>query len=150
MTISEIAALLKGNGLRATPQRIAVYEYLRAHRTHPTADQIYHDLVARYPSFSKTTIYNSIRVLDEAGLIQPVVIDGDFSRYDACTLPHGHFKCLCCGSICDVFDCDWPDMPDSLANFKTQRVMLHYYGICPTCRAKQAQIASAKRLVGND
>ena len=141
MTFSEIAGLLKSSGLRATPQRIAVYEYLDTHRTHPTADEIFESLVIPYPSFSRTTIYNSIRALEDAALIQPVMIDGDFSRYDANTAPHAHFKCTRCRRVTDVFDCAWPPQPPSLAGHDTHRTMVHFYGICPACRAAQSQTA---------
>lgn len=143
MTFSEIAGLLKSSGLRATPQRIAVYEYLDTHRTHPTADEIFASLVAQYPSFSRTTIYNSIRALEDAALIQTVMIDGDFSRYDANTAPHVHFKCIRCCRVTDVFDCAWPPLPPSLAPYDTQRVMVHFYGVCPSCQS-QTTLPSAK------
>lgn len=69
MDTRTLAAALSAAGLRPTQQRIAVYAYLLAHPTHPTADTIYQAMAAEYPTFSRTTIYNSLRALSAAGLM---------------------------------------------------------------------------------
>lgn len=138
MTQSEIAALLKEKGIRATPQRIAVYQYLDEHRVHAQADTIYETVVEQYPSFSRTTIYNSIRALEEAGLIRPVIIDGTVVRYDANTSDHGHFKCLRCSQVTDVMDSPHTTIPKSLRSCETKHCVINYYGLCPGCREAAA------------
>ena len=138
MTTTEVADLLKAHGLRVTPQRIAVYQYLDEHRTHAQADTIYETLVRQYPSFSRTTIYNSIRALEEGGLIQPVIIDGTVIRYDANTNMHGHFKCTDCGMVYDVMDSPELAVPPSLQKFDTQSCVMNFYGKCPECRVKKS------------
>jgi len=60
---------LKENSIKITPQRLEVLRYLDGHRTHPTADQIYLDLKQKNPSLSKTTVYNSLDILKENGII---------------------------------------------------------------------------------
>ena len=47
-----IAETLQAHGVRATQQRVAVYEYLLLHPIHPTADMIFTALLPRYPTFS--------------------------------------------------------------------------------------------------
>ena len=133
MTHGEIAVLLKERGIRATPQRITVYQYLDEHRVHAQADTIYETVVEQYPSFSRTTIYNSIRALEEAGLIRPVIIDGTVVRYDANTKDHGHFKCLRCSKVLDVMDSPHTTIPPSLTDFDTKHCVINYYGLCPGC-----------------
>ena len=63
MTTAEVSARLKDYGVRPTPQRIEVYRFLAEHPIHATADIIYDALAPENPSFSKTTIYNTIKVL---------------------------------------------------------------------------------------
>ena len=138
MTHSEIALLLKERGIRATPQRIAVYQYLDEHRVHAQADTIYEWVIQQYPSFSRTTIYNSIRTLEEGGLIRPVIIDGTVVRYDANTADHGHFKCLRCGAVADVMDSPHTTIPTSLHQFDTKHCVINYYGLCPGCKEAAA------------
>ena len=81
MSSQEIAALLSQRGVRPTQQRIEVYRYLMDHPIHPSADTIYQALSAEYPSFSRTTIYNSLRSLTKAGLVRPVLIEPEEQRF---------------------------------------------------------------------
>ena len=136
MTASETARLLQSHGIRCTPQRVAVYQYLDAHRIHAPAEAIYEALVQQFASVSRTTIYNSIRALLDGGLIRTVMIEGDFVRYDANVSAHSHFKCRRCGGVFDVMDGEAPPPPPSLHAFAVERGELNYYGCCPVCRAQ--------------
>lgn len=101
MTHADHAAGLQAHGVRPTPQRLAVYEYLLAHRTHPSADAIFEALSPVYPTFSRTTIYNSLKVLMEAGLIRVVTIDPLEQHFDGDAADHGHCRCHKCGRLFD-------------------------------------------------
>jgi Fe2+ or Zn2+ uptake regulation protein len=61
---------LAAKGLRATPQRIAIFEALIPRRDHPTVEVLYQDIHARYPSMSLNTVYTTLVSLEKAGLIQ--------------------------------------------------------------------------------
>lgn len=131
-----IADTLSAKGLRATPQRIAVYEYLLRHATHPTAETIYQAMLVEYPTFSRTTIYNSLRALAGAGLIRTVNIDAEEQRFDGNPTDHAHFKCSSCGGIFD-FEMDEEAVcricpPD----FRVEVRDVYLTGTCPACRMK--------------
>ena len=96
--------LLKENSIKITPQRLEILRYLDNHRTHPTADQIYLDLKKKNPSLSKTTIYNSLKLFKEPGVIQTLSISHSVLRYDFNCLMHRHFLCRICGRIIDIDD----------------------------------------------
>ena len=133
MQTREIAELLKARGVRPTPQRLGVYRFLYENPVHATAEQIYEQLLPQYPSFSKTTIYNSIKTLVECGLVRPVVIDEGFTRYDADVADHGHFKCRKCGRVYD-FPLAWGvGQPESLKQFQISSRDAYFYGLCPAC-----------------
>ena len=135
MTTHELAAMLNARGVRPTQQRIAVYGYLIDHSTHPTADTIYHALAREYPTFSRTTIYNSLRALIEARLIRPVLIDAEEQRFDGNPLDHGHFKCVRCGEIYD-FDLDAPVLRQMCPpGFRAEIQDVYYTGVCADCEA---------------
>jgi len=138
MTTAEISAKLKEYGVRPTPQRIEVYRFLAEHPIHATADVIYESLSPENPSFSKTTIYNTIKVLTGCGLIHPIFIDSESVRYDANTKNHGHFKCTGCGKVFDFFADFEVGKITGLDGFSVDAKDLYYYGICPECRAKQS------------
>lgn len=128
----EITELFRKNHFRATPQRISVYKYLCENRTHPDADDIYKSVIKQNPSFSKTTVYNSLQALEQQGLIIKINIDSDRVRYDAFTQLHGHFICDNCGKI---FDFDVTDvLCDISADFDVAEKNVYYRGVCPECK----------------
>lgn len=59
---------LKNTGVRMTPQRHAILEYLYDTMDHPTADDIYKALEGKFPNMSVATVYNNLRMLTQAGL----------------------------------------------------------------------------------
>ena len=63
------------NGIKPSVQRIAIMKYLFEHRTHPTVDDIFHDLHDAIPTLSKTTVYNTLKLFSEKGAILSLTID---------------------------------------------------------------------------
>ena len=91
-------------GVRPSVQRVAVYSYLCEHPVHPTVETLYASLSPEYPTLSKTTIYNTLKLFEEKKLVRSLKIEDDKLRYDADIRPHLHFKCEKCGKVFDVFD----------------------------------------------
>src|SRR5690625_7884608 len=73
---------LKESGVRITPQRHAVLEYLLTSKSHPTADEIYKALEGKFPNMSVATVYNNLRVLRKIGLVRELTYGDDSSRFD--------------------------------------------------------------------
>ncbi|NLN82578.1 MAG: transcriptional repressor [Clostridiales bacterium] len=134
MNDSELISVLSRRGIRPTQQRIAVYKYLLTHPEHPSADTIYRALVEEYPVFSRTTIYNSLGALIEAGLVRQVNICADEQRFDATVTDHGHFFCKECGKVYD-FGFDSPAMVSRLCprGFIKEQGDVFFTGICKHC-----------------
>ena len=93
---------LTDHGVKPSAQRLAVMEYLMEHRTHPSADEIYCALHPAMPTLSKTTVYNTLRLLTEKGAAIQLTIDERNVCFDADTTPHAHFLCTRCGKVYDV------------------------------------------------
>lgn len=128
----EITTIFKKHKFRATPQRIAVYKYLCENRTHPDADEIYRNVILLHPSFSKTTVYNTLQALENEKLIIKINIDDDRVRYDACTNLHGHFVCTKCKRI---YDFNVEEIVSSLNDdFAVSEKNVYYRGVCPECK----------------
>lgn len=138
MTQKQMAELLVERGVRPTAQRIAVYDYLYQHRTHPSADAVYESLVKKNPSFSKTTVYNSLHVLVKAGLILELAMDTGERHYDADTALHGHFHCLACDGISDF------PLTEEVVHglipegFDAEGTGIYFSGRCPICSIKKS------------
>ncbi len=137
MTTQSLADTLRARGISPTQQRLAVYKYLLEHRTHPTADTVYQALAAEYPTMSRTTVYNTMRVLFGAGLLRIVTIDAEEQHFDADTVDHGHFRCAKCGELYD-FTLP-PDASQRLApaGYRTEIFDVYATGVCPHCQATQ-------------
>ena len=99
---------LAGAGLRRTPQRIAVLDYLLRHPVHATVEELWPALNKRHTLASRATVYNTLHSLVEAGLVREFKLDGNAARYDAFLHPHHHFVCDRCGVVEDL---DWFDIP---------------------------------------
>lgn len=97
-----ITKILKSKGLRVTPQRFAVYANLLSRSDHPTAEQMLEDLNQNFPISSQATVYSSLQVLRDVGLVQEVLLEEGISRYDANMEKHHHFHCSSCGAIEDI------------------------------------------------
>jgi len=127
---------LKENNLKVTPQRLEILKYLDEHRTHPTVDEIYKKLKKNNPSLSKTTVYNSVEILYDHGLIQSITITGNEARYDFKQGMHHHFLCKTCGEIIDI-DVACPRLGKMLeCGHEVQEVHGYFKGICKKCLKK--------------
>ncbi|MBO2535471.1 peroxide-responsive transcriptional repressor PerR [Rummeliibacillus suwonensis] len=133
---------LKKTGVRITPQRHAILEYLIESMSHPTADDIYKALEHRFPNMSVATVYNNLRVFREAGLVRELTYGDNASRFDFVTSKHYHIICESCGKIVD-FHYPGLDEVEHLAahvtGFKVNSHRLEVYGICPECAKKENQ-----------
>lgn len=129
----KINVLLEDVGIKPSFQRIKVYEFLRSNLIHPTIDDVYKELVKEIPTLSKTTVYNTVKLLEEKNLIEKVKINETEVRYDAKTEIHGHFRCNKCGEIFD-FDYNYKDLKMlELKDFNIKKTNLNLMGECPKC-----------------
>ena len=122
---------LKIKNINLSYQRLKVLEYLTQNQCHPTVDQIYTDLQKDISTLSKTTVYNTLKILTEVGLVSIIAIEDNESRYDIMTENHGHFKCESCGKIFDFnIELDYLKFRD-LNDFKINVKNVYFKGICP-------------------
>ena len=131
-------SLLKKNSLKVTPQRLEIMNFLDHNKSHPTVDEIYSKLKSKYPSLSKTTVYNSLEALKQNNIIQAVTISGTESRYDMREDIHHHFLCRRCGKILDI-DLQCPNI-EKIKNqgYKIEEMHGYFKGICKNCIEKGA------------
>lgn len=132
-SIEALKQALKEKGIGLSHQRLQVLDYLCRHLCHPTADEVYLALKRDMPTLSKTTVYNTLRLLAEAGLVKALSIEGNETRFDIRGREHGHFKCLSCGAIADV-PLDMPALsPGFLSGWEVRETDVFFRGRCPAC-----------------
>lgn len=141
----KIANYLLQHGIRPSIQRMAVMGYLMNHQNHPTVDVIYAALSPQIRTLSKTTVYNALNLFYEHGAVATLDIDEKGTRYDANCEIHGHFKCLQCGDIFDLFNL--PNLPfDTIEadGFKVSECHICYKGYCPACAKIETESSNHK------
>ncbi len=127
---------LHRKGLKATAQRVAIYEVL-AEKGHASAEEIFEVLSNKMPMLSLATVYATLRLFSEKGLVEEMSIYNDKAYFDIRKPFHHHFVCQNCGAISDV------DIPfcNTLKNMaveqgKILRFSGVFYGICNDCMEK--------------
>ncbi len=135
---NDLKDILLENGISPSYHRLKIYEYLAHNRTHPTADMIYADVIKQIPTLSKTTIYNTLKIFAEKGLVSCITIEDNEVRYDADLAFHGHFKCIQCGLLYDIelnhmsFD-KRLSVSRKIQGHHITEMQVYFRGICKRC-----------------
>jgi Fur family transcriptional regulator, iron response regulator len=97
-----VADQLREHGIQPSAQRVAVAEYVLRTDEHPSADQVFAKVRDRLPVLSRATIYNTLNLLVERGLLRELVLAEGRVVFDPNTSPHHHFIDEKTGRIEDV------------------------------------------------
>ena len=125
---------LESKNVKPTFIRVKTLEYLKANKTHPTADAIYEKLEKEIPTISRTSVYNTLNLFLELGLICPISITGKESRYDINLSPHHHFLCEKCGRIIDLdIKCQY-QKNGTVNGHKITEWHGYFKGLCKECQ----------------
>jgi len=101
MRTQQLIAKLHDRGYKVTPQRLAICELILSSKDHPTADQIHQEVKKKHPTMSLATVYQTLHLLSEIGMLQELGFGDSISRYDPDTSPHINIICKKCGKIQD-------------------------------------------------
>lgn len=102
MSRADITDRLRQNGVSPTIQRIEVAKVLLDRPRHLAADQILDELRAAGSQISKATVYNTLRLFSERGLVRELNVDATRTFYDSTTHPHHHFYNVDTGQLSDI------------------------------------------------
>jgi len=135
--MEKIKSLLKKKDVKLTYQRIKILDYIKNRKKHPTFEMIYNDLVKEIPTISKTTIYNTLHVFIEKGLVTPVSIPGKDVRFDGNSSWHHHFICERCGRIIDLdIRCEYLEKGE-VEGHRIKEFYGYFKGICRDCLERE-------------
>jgi Fur family peroxide stress response transcriptional regulator len=134
---ASIIETLRKKGYKATTQRIAICRFALRSRDHPSAKRIYDEVKKVHPTVSLATVYKTLQILSEQGLIQELDLPESQARFDSYVEPHINLVCLQCGNIQDFDDSAAREMVERVAakaEFTRTGQRIDIYGICKTCR----------------
>lgn len=137
--MNDIEQVLNGfhkQGYKVTPQRREILRILINNKEHPTAEAIYQRLTERMPDVSLATVYNTLNMLKEIGMVNELSVVGEDSvRYDSNVQPHDHVCCLQCQRVVDIEEEMNAEFTEQeIAGFWVVKRQVAYYGYCPQCR----------------
>ena len=133
--------MVTSHGLKMTPQRRAIVEFLQSAIEHPTADEVLTAVNRKFPMTSRATVYNTLNWLKGEGLVREVY-EGGLVRYDPNVSEHHHFVCRQCGKVEDIECssistlqiCKLPGNP------KIESYEVTVRGLCADCRKKKKNV----------
>jgi Fur family peroxide stress response transcriptional regulator len=127
--------MVEGYGLKMTPQRRSIIEFLQTCANHPTAEEILQAVNSHFPMTSRPTVYNTLNWLKGAGLIHEVH-EGGTVRYDPNTSPHHHFICRWCGRVDDIESdqIEKIEFEEIAGHYKIEHFQITVRGLCLQCQ----------------
>ena len=125
-------------GQRFSHQRERIYQAVRDSGEHPTAEMVYQTLKPEMPRLSLGTVYRNLHQMAQEGRLTE--IQGAVVRFDGCTAPHTHLRCLRCGGVFDLKEMPYVRTVVDLAARLGVRILGHallFTGICSACADKE-------------
>jgi Fur family transcriptional regulator, iron response regulator len=102
VNVNDTAARLRDSGIQPSAHRVAVAEYVLRTAEHPSADLVWKRVREQFPWISRATVYNSLNLFVEKGLLQRLNLSEDSVVFDPITETHHHFIDEATGLIHDV------------------------------------------------
>jgi Fur family iron response transcriptional regulator len=98
----DVVGLLSERGIQPSAQRVAVAQYILFTDEHPSADRVWARVRCRFPMISRATVYNTLNLFAEKGLVRELHLSPDSVVFDAKTDAHHHFIDEETGRIYDI------------------------------------------------
>jgi Fur family ferric uptake transcriptional regulator len=142
--VDSLADLLHARGSRVTPQRQLVIEQVMATKGHIVPEAIYAAVSRRFPSINRSTVYRTLQLLEQMGLISHAHVEEGSTRYHRADDPaHMHLVCNRCGSVQEIEDLSIGEpLRAALAErygFESDLTHLAIAGRCRACAAGDGQ-----------
>lgn len=128
--------LLRDRGARVTPQRVAILKAVRSAGRHPDAEAIYRYVSRKHSHISRDTVYRTLAMLEESGIIGSAMFVGNSRRYDPNIRKHHHLLCTRCRKIVDFSSPAFDRLsvpPSVVEEYKVLRTSVLIEAVCGKC-----------------
>ena len=122
--IDEVMSALRATGARATIPRRAIVEVVVTSPTHLSADEIVERVHRRYPEVNESTVYRTLQVLEELGVLYHVHLGHGSARWHLAERPHHHLVCESCQRVIEMDG-------DAFAELRTRVAREHGFSLDP-------------------
>lgn len=132
---------IKGCGLRTSSQRNAILSIMESEKRHYTVEELYEITKKSNPGIGIATVYRTIRLFCEAGIIREIHLANDVTRYEVINdnTHHDHLICVECGTFVEISSGIIEKEQMRIAHnhgFELTDHSLILYGICKKCSGK--------------
>jgi len=137
-TAEQLSGYLSGHGLRSTSQRDTILKTFIEAGRHLSAEELYARVKKTHPGIGYATIYRTLKLLAEAGLVEERRFEDGFTRFEYKNpdTHHDHMICTKCGTIIEFENDRIEALQYDVAKrkgFKVQSHKLELYGLCAAC-----------------
>ena len=132
----DLAAILRARGQRVTSQRLVILRELRRRAHHLSAAEVSDAVRDELPGTSTPTVYATLELLAELGLVRKLSLGSGTALYDARVQPHQHTVCRRCGAVEDLdvdVDSQAAIQAARAAGFAPAAAELVIAGVCARC-----------------
>jgi Fur family peroxide stress response transcriptional regulator len=138
--LDHLRTVARGAGLKLTHQRLEIFRELAATEEHPDAETVFRAVQQRMPTVSLDTVYRTLWMLHDLGLVTTLGPRGDGVRFDANLDRHHHYCCVRCGLVRDFEsgELDGLSLPDSVKRLgSVVDSHVEVRGLCAACQRDQ-------------
>jgi Fur family transcriptional regulator, peroxide stress response regulator len=144
--VAQFKATAGVRGVKLTPQRLEIFREVAGSLEHPDAESVYRAVHARMPTVSLDTVYRTLWMLSELGLVSTLGIRRESVRFDANPEKHHHYVCVRCGLTRDFESAELhvlrlPDTVQGLGSVLSTHIELR--GVCQLCAHQRHKRDSA-------
>ena len=146
--VEDLREKLHNSGHRITPQRLCILRALINSNTHPSAEEIYAQVLTVSPTTSLATVYKTLDTLRDMGEVLEIQPGDGRQHYDGVRPGfHPHVICTRCGEIQDVEIAGLSGLPgqaQSASGYEIHAQRVEFYGLCAACRSTSAKLEDKK------
>jgi Fur family peroxide stress response transcriptional regulator len=138
--VAQFKAIARDKGIKLTPQRLEIFREVASSLQHPDAETVYRAVHARMPTVSLDTVYRTLWMLSDMGLISTLGVRRESVRFDANPQMHHHYVCVRCGSTSDFESAELhtlrlPGSVKVLGSVLSTHIEVR--GVCEVCAGKK-------------
>jgi Fur family peroxide stress response transcriptional regulator len=146
--LEQFKAAAKEAGVKLTHQRLEIFREVAGSLDHPDAETVFRGVQTRMPTVSLDTVYRTLWMLNDLGLISTLGPRRESMRFDANLERHHHYICVRCGLTRD-FESSALDalrIPDAVRKFgSVAATQVEVRGICQSCMNEQAEKSASEK-----
>lgn len=140
--LEQFKAVAKEAGVKLTHQRLEIFRAVAASMEHPSAEAVYKAVRAAMPTVSLDTVYRTLWLLTDLGLLTTLGPRQDSVRFDANLEHHHHYLCVRCGLVRDFESSELNALriPDAVNRFgEVVSAHVEVRGLCAKCGTELAE-----------